>query len=156
MNPRGGGQPREPYLEALVRVGRHSSRRLTAPLLAPSGRSALGCSEARRPCRSAPPMLIFRNAMQRSPKAMPLSPTRVDLPECHCHLPTIKSAGRWSRPVYHLHANIRPPPSSSAGSWPPALLSLRRLRLLPALARPRGAPRGGCRDDRTEILYLAS
>ena len=37
--------------------------------------------------------------MQRSPKAMPLRPTNVDLLECDCHLPTMVSAGRMSCPV---------------------------------------------------------
>ncbi len=45
---------------------------------------------------------LFRKeclGMQRSPKAMPLRPTNLDLPECDCHLPTMESAGRRSRPV---------------------------------------------------------
>ena len=37
--------------------------------------------------------------MQRSPKAMLLRPTNVDLSECDCHLPTMESAGRRSHPV---------------------------------------------------------
>ena len=37
--------------------------------------------------------------MQRSPKAMLLRPTNVDLPECYCHLLTMVSAGMRSRPV---------------------------------------------------------
>ena len=37
--------------------------------------------------------------MQRSPKAMLLRPTNVDLPECDCHLPPMESDGRRSRPV---------------------------------------------------------
>ena len=39
--------------------------------------------------------------MQRSPKAMLLRPTNVDLPECDCHLPPMESDGRRSRPVVH-------------------------------------------------------
>ena len=45
---------------------------------------------------------LFRKeclGMQRSPKAMLLRPTNVDLPECDCHLPTMESDGRRSRPV---------------------------------------------------------
>ena len=37
--------------------------------------------------------------MQRSPKAMLLRPTIIDFPECDCHLPTMESVGRRSRPV---------------------------------------------------------
>ena len=45
---------------------------------------------------------LFRKeclGMQRSPKAMLLRPTNVDLPECDCHLPPMESDGRRSRPV---------------------------------------------------------
>ena len=55
---------------------------------------------------------LFRKeclGMQRSPKAMLLRPTNVDLPECDCHLPPMESDGRRSRPVqdrYHFFQSI--------------------------------------------------
>ena len=43
--------------------------------------------------------------MQRSPKAMLLRPTNVDIPECDCHLPPMESDGRRSRPVINDNNN---------------------------------------------------
>ena len=45
--------------------------------------------------------------MQRSPKAMLLRPTNVDLPECDCHLAAMESAGRRSRPVLVCVLSLR-------------------------------------------------
>jgi hypothetical protein len=61
--------------------------------------------------------------MQRSPKAMLLRPTNVDLQECDCHLPAMESAGRRSRPVelrrlYHSSVGLRRFYYSSVGLRP--------------------------------------
>ena len=83
------------------------------PLPTPQGRRALqlktrpecwirGLHEASTQGVEAASANLFRKeclGMQRSPKAMQLRLSNIDLPECDCHLPTMESAGRWSRPV---------------------------------------------------------
>ena len=94
---------------------------------------------------------LFRKeclGMQRSPKAMLLRPTNVDLPECDCHLPPMESDGRRSRPVFMRldsfiilvnswrtraaspkHSSKEPLPSSKCTISPFSMFQTKKLKL---------------------------
>ena len=61
-----------------------------------------GLHEASTQGTNATSANLFRNdclGMQRSPKAVLFRPINVDIPECDCHLPTMVSNGKRTRPV---------------------------------------------------------
>ena len=99
---------------------------------------------------------LFRKeylGMQRSPKAMLLRPTNVDLPERDRHLPTMESAGRRSIPVrlsrarhpHHSHRSTHAPnhPSPSTHACAHARATMSMLERPPSTHAASGLAGGG-------------